>query len=195
MTWEEFLKYVYHFLSVSDEVKEGWTWKELRLGLGGSYLVQQRRERVNNVNEDNYSINGEDFKEQLEDEEENDICSIDSNHEVLTWEYHVLYNPSYATPVLYFNVWNASGKLLALDDVWKMLNVPSHALVEKWQLVTQQEHPLLMRPFFQLHPCKTSQLLSNFSMSKVNPLVSWLSSIGPFFHLYLPLEFGRNMTT
>uniref|UniRef100_A0A8D8ZBX6 Ubiquitin-like-conjugating enzyme ATG10 n=1 Tax=Cacopsylla melanoneura TaxID=428564 RepID=A0A8D8ZBX6_9HEMI len=136
---------------------------------------------------------------------EDDLASYDPRHgdqsSPYTWEYHILYSASYGVPVLYFNVWNTSGALLRLDQVWRVLDFN---VENKWGALTQVEHPVLRKPFFQLHPCQTQHLISvitgNLStvrspLSDVNKLIAWLSSVARFVHLYLPLEYGKSRET
>ncbi|KAJ8305914.1 hypothetical protein KUTeg_016459 [Tegillarca granosa] len=51
--------------------------------------------------------------------------------------------------------------MVSLEEIWRC--VPSHYRdkleVDKWSFLTQQEHPFLGRPFYQLHPCHTADLM------------------------------------
>ncbi|XP_071478768.1 ubiquitin-like-conjugating enzyme ATG10 [Diadema antillarum] len=112
------------------------------------------------------------------------------------FEYHILYSQSYSVPVLYFTASKSDGRLLSLDEVWQMVPPAYQERLrhERWTFITQQEHPYLGRPFFQLHPCHTTDLmgavLSPGSMSG-NYVVTWLSSVGPVVGLHLPLQFSQ----
>lgn len=94
------------------------------------------------------------------------------------WEYHVIYSPSYQSPVLYFNAWHPNGQLLSLDEVISTVVACFRDEISrnKWSALTQQEHPFLRVPFYYLHPCKTKDL-PNFGGSGF--LVTWLSTVGP----------------
>ncbi|XP_074642454.1 ubiquitin-like-conjugating enzyme ATG10 [Tubulanus polymorphus] len=114
--------------------------------------------------------------------------SESKDSELLTYEYHVLFSNSYSVPVLYFNIYYSDGKLVTLDKVWDY--VPQehreHLENEKWSMITQQEHPVLGRPFYQLHPCRTSELMGKLAADR-NYTVTWLSAVGPIVGLNLPL--------
>ncbi|XP_064605763.1 ubiquitin-like-conjugating enzyme ATG10 [Liolophura sinensis] len=90
---------------------------------------------------------------------------VDCRTITFTYEYHVVYSHSYAVPVLYFNAYKTDGKLLSLEEIWS--NVPNHYRErlnhERWTFLTQQEHPLVGRPFYQLHPCHTADLMKQAS--------------------------------
>ena len=83
--------------------------------------------------------------------------------EYCNYEYHVVYSSSYQVPVLYFNVNRQNGTLLPLDTIWQQ--VPRYYQErlkhERWTFITQQEHPVLARPFYQLHPCYTDKFMTS----------------------------------
>lgn len=101
------------------------------------------------------------------------------------WEFHVLYSSSYAVPTLYLYACFSDGRPLSQEQVWAATRLEG----DVWSVLTQKEHPFLRRPFFQLHPCHTAELLRPFSSG--NLLVTWLSSIGPAVGLRLPLAYAR----
>ncbi|XP_042243183.1 ubiquitin-like-conjugating enzyme ATG10 [Homarus americanus] len=114
-----------------------------------------------------------------------------------TYEYHILYSLSHSVPTLYFNAWHSSGKLLTLEEIWKSVNSQFKEQINqnKWESLTQKEHPLLGQPFFQLHPCYTGKLMdqvklvSHDSRFLYKYLVSWLSMFGPVIGLELFLNY------
>ena len=86
----------------------------------------------------------------------------------------------------------------------------------KWGLVTQQEHPLLFRPFYHIHPCHTATVMERAvqthrpqggdedgagrdkevvwedGFDRTPPphyLLSWLSMFGPVVGLSVPLSY------
>ena len=76
-------------------------------------------------------------------------------------EYHIVHSFSYDVPVLYFNATHSNGKPLGLKDTWRLLSdrfVSSE--VDRWGMVTQQEHPLLHCPFYHIHPCHTAKVMA-----------------------------------
>lgn len=190
MSLEEFHKHALQFVEVSNKLNDGWTCVEYEDIPGGLY-VTKKVITSNTVSSDNsrktcvdeMTVDGDDvdFK---------DSYSFAKVENVLTWEYHIVYSISYAVPVLYFSVWNSGGKLIGIEEIWNAYP----QVAEKWQFITQQEHPILRRPYYQFHPCKTSQLMEHFKESRLNPLVTWLSMISPFVHLQLPLQYGKLCT-
>ncbi|CAG5122068.1 unnamed protein product [Candidula unifasciata] len=114
----------------------------------------------------------------------------------LTFEYHVMYSESYGVPVLYFNVFQPDGKRLPLEEVWKLCpsTYQSYITENKWSTLTQQEHPVSGRPYLQLHPCHTSNLMAQITTGleadkKKNYLVTWLSTVGPMAGLRIPHDY------
>ena len=68
--------------------------------------------------------------------------------------------------------------------------------------LTQAEHPVLRRPWFQLHPCNTAPLLDSFRREGGwggNYLLTWASLFGPAALLRVPpaaaAEFGAGNET
>lgn len=143
---------------------------------------------------------------------EDDLATyhVPDDNSSLTWEYHVVYSASYCVPVLYFNVWTANGGLLNLDQVWNILQLN---VDDKWTTITQVEHPYLRKPYFQLHPCKTQNLInlitkefthslgcveisrsgSNTFCPHKNKLISWLSCVACYVQLSIPIDYGKSM--
>ncbi|KAJ7321414.1 E2-like conjugating enzyme atg10 [Desmophyllum pertusum] len=139
-------------------------------------------------------------------EEDDDDC-VQSEHQesgvnrvFLKYEYHVIYSVSYSVPVLYFTASRQDGKLVGLEEVWE--NVPDvyreRLEHEKWTFLTQQEHPYLGVPFYQLHPCHTADMMKRVSSvteqqgthSSANYLVTWLSTVGPVVGLNIPTGYS-----
>ncbi|EDO39026.1 predicted protein, partial [Nematostella vectensis] len=133
-----------------------------------------------------------------------ELISIASRAKDSYWifGYHGLYSPSYSVPVLYFTANKQDGTPLSLEEVWSNIPHVYHQRLqyEKWTFLTQQEHPILGAPCFQLHPCHTADLMKNTSPTGsftaqgskqigTNYLVSWLSQVGPVVGLNLPLQY------
>lgn len=124
------------------------------------------------------------------------------------FEYHIVYSISYEVPLLYFIVTFDSGKQLPLQDIWTLIS-KTHVSEDgdKWGLVTQQEHPLLARPFYHIHPCHTAQVMANTPVfgsgsrhinartSPSNYLLTWLSTFGPIVGLDVSLEYVKMVAT
>lgn len=76
-------------------------------------------------------------------------------------EYHIVHSFSYEVPVLYFNATYSNGRQLSLEDTWRLLsNQFVSCDMDRWGLVSQQEHPLLHCPFYHIHPCHTAKVMA-----------------------------------
>lgn len=75
--------------------------------------------------------------------------------DILTLEYHVVFSESFECPVLYLNVSRSNGSLLSYNHLYQLFGLDSNTDAAD-MIFTQQEHPVLQRPFFFLHPCKTN---------------------------------------
>ncbi|XP_072938669.1 ubiquitin-like-conjugating enzyme ATG10 [Epargyreus clarus] len=114
---------------------------------------------------------------------------IDQNTVLYKAEYIIFYNLSYGVPSFSFNVWNSSGSLLTLKEIRKM-SLISIDEAQFYSVITQQEHPLLHRPYFIMHPCHTETLLAAFKHRSKNIIVTFLGLITPLLKINLPLEYG-----
>jgi ubiquitin-like-conjugating enzyme ATG10 len=194
VTWSKFVECVNHFMTVSNSIDDGWslvTNENSAQSPENFYIIKKEIKKItsNHQSPEHFGI---EFEESLDP----DLSSVEYNSDKTTtvvWEYHILYSPSYGVPVLYFNVKTTAGKVLSLDEIWATLNVPKEVLTQKWSFVTQQEHPILLRPFFLLHPCKSFEIVKVSENSRVNPLVTWLSSIAHIVHLSVPHEYGKQV--
>lgn len=89
-----------------------------------------------------------------------------------------------------FNIWNSSGTILALEDIRQMSFVKIKQK-DFYSVITQQEHPILQRPYFIVHPCHTEELLATFKNKSKNIIVTFLGLITPLVNLNLPIEYGE----
>lgn len=173
----------------------------------GKQEEERERVRVEGQGEDLLELAGDtsglsedsDVAALRKDQPETDIC--------VQFEYHIVHNLSFQVPVLYFNAAHSNGQPLSLADIWDLL---SPELVspdmDRWRLVTQQEHPYLGRPFYHIHPCHTSTVMGKAMQcatgeegedegvketSRGNYLVTWLSTFAPVVGLELSLEYAH----
>lgn len=110
-----------------------------------------------------------------------------------SWEYHVLYSPSYSVPVLYFNASDSNGGFLGLEHVVSRINLPPGVVLgNHLSVVSQTEHPVLRKPYCYLHPCHSADLLPCPSGAD-NVLISWLSAVGPVVGLEMRLEYAKSV--
>jgi ubiquitin-like-conjugating enzyme ATG10 len=112
---------------------------------------------------------------------------IDPN--CLKYDFHIVFSESYAVPVLYFNISQLDGSLLSLDDIWKLFIHKNTS--DMYETITQQEHPILHRPFFVLHPCHTENLLKKvIDQTAKKRFLFWLSIYGQSVGLPLLVNYA-----
>lgn len=206
ITHEEFKTACLEFLKLAEELRD--TWK-LRNDIPDKdavciHKIQYGEESKGKTDCDVRSQYEEEKEEQDDEDKEaepEDPSIMVQTHMAkffITFDYHIVYSLSHSVPVLYFNAWHSSGQLLSLDEVWERVDATHREQIisNKWGTLTQVEHPLLGRPYFQLHPCNTAKLMGQVipqSASSHSPatlrtyLVSWLSMFGPPVGLELPL--------
>lgn len=87
------------------------------------------------------------------------------------------------------------GQALKLEEIWDGILLQQHPSLtaDRGMTITQADHPLLGQPFFQLHPCRTAELMSQFLPTGLKPnavdyLRAWVSLLGPIVGLELPAE-------
>ena len=109
----------------------------------------------------------------------------------LKYDIHVVFSESYSVPVLYFNICHLDGSLLSLDDIWKLFMHKND--LNMYETITQQEHPILHRPFFVLHPCHTENLLRKLNDQPVKKrFLFWLSIYGQSIGLPLSVHYAMD---
>ena len=115
------------------------------------------------------------------------------DEQCLKSDFHVVYSDSYAVPVLYFNIGRLDGSLLALNDVWQLFQHREHSTL--YETITQQEHPILHRPFFFLHPCHTENLFKPLAeQSPEKRFLLWLSIFGQSVGLPLSVDYAQSQS-
>ncbi len=137
------------------------------------------------------------------------LVELDSScKEILTFVYNVVYSDSYNVPVLYLNAFKSTGSQLNSEEFKKLfiaheqLNHESaDARIHLVNLLSQQEHPLVFKPFYFLHPCKTAdwmyateinnQIKDAYTPKKINYTLKWLSFV--FFALNINFNFNFSL--
>ncbi|XP_073972096.1 autophagy-related 10 [Rhodnius prolixus] len=169
ITWLEFLNFAKEFISISDRLCDGWQLKILNEDcVGEVYLIKKELK-----------------SQQISIEQEIDV--IQSQPHI--WEYHILYSPSYSVPVFYFKVSNSEGRYLQVDEIISMFNIDTKSCLKIENVISQTEHPILRKPFYYLHPCRTAEFI--FPKSANNKLISWLSCIATTVNLNLSLKYAK----
>nr|AWV66709.1 ubiquitin-like--conjugating enzyme ATG10 [Brachionus calyciflorus] len=113
------------------------------------------------------------------------------NNEILTLIFHIIYSESYNVPVLYLNMFKSNGSIAKYNDIYSFFNLNNLKNEERDSdlILTQQEHPILFKPFYYMHPCKTSQWMSATKIGEndnFNFTLKWLSFV--FSALRIPLD-------
>lgn len=195
VSWQEFYRCITQLLTISDRLADGWMLHNNEAP-EGAYLV--KKITVSETDDKRHvDTRVLPLEEPLDDVLEDENVIARPTARPLTWEYHVLYSHSYCVPMLYFNAWTADGRLLSLEDMWRRVHTNfQHSLHEdKWSVLTQQEHPVLRRPFYLLHPCRTGQILGCFQGKSPNIVITWLSTVGPVVGLALDPRYGESTST
>ncbi|KAG8224685.1 hypothetical protein J437_LFUL003800 [Ladona fulva] len=197
LSWEEFLVLMDDFLEISNGIGDGWALFGEKNVFGGAYAV--KREERSGKSVENSNLNSDLEETNLEKIlEDNSVVETEKNENKgrQFWEYHIVYSVSYSVPVLYFNAWRDSGELLTLEEIWNEIppSMKPDAEDKYWSLISQQEHPLLGKPFFQIHPCQTANLISAIKgIAGERIFIPWLSTVGPLVNLSLsPLYASKN---
>ena len=132
----------------------------------------------------------------------------DSINQKIKREFHVIYNPAYSVPVLYFRLFDLqTGELVwNIESVCPQISKASGG-------VSQMPHPHLTSnpPFFQIHPCHTVNWMrtmldddknegKNASSDKngtvveeSNYLVTWLSFVAPYVGLQMSEKYATRL--
>ena len=214
ITKEEFNNFALVLIERSQQLHDKWERIEHTIGNNIVYYLRKRNchrlvERKPTSSTDNSSsIIADDDDEDiiLQDctttEAEDNCCitlSESSNSESTqqiyhVYDYHVVYSPAYAVPVLYFDAKTADGRRLTLDEIWNTVDLEyaTNIQYDAWSLISQQEHPLLGRVFYFIHPCHTSNfmnLINGKGSSQNLYLCTWLTAVGRVVGLQLSTSY------
>ena len=205
ITYDQFEVYAKGFVALSDKVGDSWELRTTNSVPAVVYLVKTVTQVVETSDSKQRcseydSLVEEDLVEESDDATvQQDILQC---HSSVRLEYHVVYSVSYEVPTLYLNASHTSGKSLAMNDIWKLIpsfyGPPTSA---KWEILSQQDHPILNRPFYYIHPCHTATALSavlsqpkdilviGATPESTNYILTWLSMFGPLVGLNLSLKY------
>ena len=121
---------------------------------------------------------------------------VSSSNSLLAFTFHIVYSEAFGVPVLYLNVSSASGRTLVNKQLYDALGLLSSATPSDSAdslILTQQEHPILFRPFYFVHPCKTAEWMSitaaadanTHTNADINYTLKWLSFLDSSLRLNL----------
>ncbi|KFM76796.1 Ubiquitin-like-conjugating enzyme ATG10, partial [Stegodyphus mimosarum] len=176
LTYEEFEKSAKDLSALSSSVGDEWLIRTLKNGTNENIYLEKKIIKPNNR------------VLQINDLDLNDI-PLHSSFSV--YRYYILYSHSYSVPVLYFNAYYENGKPLSLCEIWEQVPECYQDVMheKKWQMVTEQEHPVSGIPCFIIHPCYTANLMDSLQTS--NYIISWLSVFGPLVGLKLSFDYAK----
>ncbi|KAJ8940257.1 hypothetical protein NQ318_004967 [Aromia moschata] len=162
---EDFVKHVKDVVTISDRLMDGWALKEKEGIENGTYITKRCTKNLTKPGNTNATT-------------------------LVTFEYHIAYHLSYAVPIICLKIWKQDGSLISLEEYWEFNNDLKESNI--YDTLTQLDHPVLCQPFLTLHPCKTQEIIQPFLEHSKNPIISWLSVVGPFVHLNLLDEYIHN---
>lgn len=202
ISYKEFLQSCHHFLKIADTI--GDDWKSASDTEEHNFYLIKSRHCFSSLDQPASSTNTENLELLMSIEEEpseDPLCLCNSRviNETYVAELHVVYSVAYCVPVFYFNIWDNSGKLLVLEEVWNFLSklTPS-ILKDKWQTLSQSDHPIKGTPFYYFHPCNTSETMQylmkrNSSSGQIDNLKhyipNWLGIYGSPLGLSVSLKY------
>jgi len=189
--------------NVEDDPNDYWVWNSVvesnvikeRTGFG--FLVkknQLRKQRERITHQRLELVDNLDLVESQELDTEDDVSSLKNSNTVAHfYDYHIVYSTSYQVPVLYFNAYHQDGSLLDWEEIWNDLPENFQNEEKRWNLITQNDHPVLGIPFYFIHPCETAKLVevlqSTETTNNRNVLLSWLSVVAPVVGLPLSISY------
>ena len=203
ISYEQFVKSCRNFIELSKKLNDGWI--AYNCPNEEYYDVDDplylKKKMIKSVGIKNKIDTGRDLMEDenLEVKDESAL-SYQEEKELITFEYNILYSIAHSVPVLYFNAWKSTGEQLKLEQIWENIHdhYKSSLLSHKWESLTQVEHPIYGRPYFQLHPCHTAELMKNFLDTQMeadwiqNYIQSWLSAFGSVVGLQVSCNYFKN---
>ena len=139
---------------------------------------------------------------------EQKLAEVEDSREILSFTYHIVFSESFAVPVLYLNVSRSNGCSLSHDELYSYFKLKKFS--EKQDsvydlMLTQQEHPILFKPFYFVHPCKTADWMSLIASNLRtedeavrkdldNYTLTWLSSVFSAFKINLDTKYGLKLS-
>lgn len=231
ITYKIFKMNILNILKISQRLNDNWHLKCVN-------QITNKQIDCNNINSINSNHDYDD--DENDNENENMIYYLNKfqnscfNGFIYTFEYQIFYSFSYQVPVLYLNISNANGKLLNMNEIYRLLKLESElnklehnhvtlnhdddddpcTVVSAYEtkqeinennnneddyldMLTLTEHPYLHKPYFYIHPCKTSQWMFktklNANNENTNYTLKWLSFIFSQLNLKLDITYAIHM--
>ncbi|XP_067630159.1 ubiquitin-like-conjugating enzyme ATG10 [Eurosta solidaginis] len=196
INWQGFLQDAIEFEKIANSLGDTWTLYKKDDDEGNTYLIYEQK-IPNTIDKTNFNYPLEDRSCGFEDEK---AVVLEPTYNLLKLEYHILYSISYEVPVLYFRIYRDDGSLVGLEDAWHIFRcnnrnsrctdgTSSPTDADMLNIMTQMDHPILRKPYFAIHPCRTAQLLGQAGISR-NRILTFISLVGPYVKLVLRNEYG-----
>ncbi|XP_072438626.1 ubiquitin-like-conjugating enzyme ATG10 isoform X5 [Chiloscyllium punctatum] len=146
---EQFQKFCKLFIKHSDEICNGWEWRQKELNEGYMVKVHLRSKiSLNSLFVEDHCF--QDLQgHEVDDKEKLSVKNVSSDIEeaqvttsqLIRYEYHVVYSSSYQAPVLYFRACYSDGKPLTLEEIWENVHdcYKERLFQGPWDTITQQE--------------------------------------------------------
>lgn len=195
ITRERFDKECEQIIKRSAELKDNFTLESSKHDEFCKYLCKHTTKIITMDDDKNVHENDEMDDSLNEEDVPVDKFSVSVKHsDVVNFKHHIVYSDSYNVPVMYFTATSTDGRIKTLEEIWQLVpEQQKHALKERWSFITQQEHPYLQIPCYQLHPCHTSNFMKALSTTNSNYLLMWISAIGPVVNLNLPMAYFHSI--
>ncbi len=141
--------------------------------------------------------------------EKNERKFIPNQNEIYTLTYQAVFSESFSVPVLYLNVHKSNGKILDYNEIYSYFNLNTSQAnsnttssskfdedATNLSIISQQDHPILCKPFYFLHPCKTIDWMhatktNSYSKSN-NYTLKWLSFVLASLNISFNIKYGLN---
>ena len=198
LPYHEFERCARELVTISDKLGDGWELKTVKIYSEPEKIyLSKTTSECTLSSETSDAIDGDTLTDLVGCGgalEPTDIATVNSPPmNVITVEYHIVYSVSYEVPILYFIATHTNGSQLQLEDIWKIVSKDlTSTSTDRWSLVSQQDHPLLGRPYYHVHPCHTAKVMgqaNDLSQGASNYLISWLSVFGPIIGLKVPINY------
>nr|AWV66682.1 ubiquitin-like--conjugating enzyme ATG10 [Brachionus koreanus] len=117
-------------------------------------------------------------------------------NEIITLIYHIIYSESFSVPVLYINIFKSNGSVFKYDEIYKFFSLKElDSDQEPILILTQQEHPILFKPFYYMHPCMTSHWMNQTKLGSdesFNFTLKWLSFVFSALRIPIDIKYALN---
>ncbi|KAL1595644.1 hypothetical protein SLS60_009333 [Paraconiothyrium brasiliense] len=131
----------------------------------------------------------------LEEDDEEALDHKENNTPII--HYDILLSPIYSVPVLYFYISDTLHRYPpTMNTLYKHIIVPEYVDQTKdvgvLGGITITDHPILNRPVFFIHPCRTAEVMEasvgETPATSLGYLLMWIGAMGKTVGLDIPLQ-------